>query len=132
MSESVCTLPRVTVDALCLRPGSDSLEAVTLTREAGGTHLASLYAALGVRLVDVIRLTDDIDCWADDEGRMNAAEPNLLGTSLLRAFGWHLAHDDAVRGALLFAAHDGTGGMASLSDRQRDIIMDAFVQAQRM
>lgn len=67
----------MSVHALRLRPGSDSLEAVTLTREAGGTHLASLYAALGVRLVDVIRLTDDIDCWADDEGRMNAAEPNL-------------------------------------------------------
>lgn len=71
----------MSVNALRLRPGSDSLEAVTLTREAGGTHLA---------------------------------------------------HDDDVRGAVLFAAHDGTGGMASLSDRQRDIIMDAFVQAQRM
>lgn len=121
----------MSVHALRLRPGSDSLEAVTLTREAGGTHLASLYAALGVRLVDVIRLTDDIDCWVDDEGRVNGSDENPLATAMCRAFGWHLAHGDDIRGTVLFAAHDGAGAMASLSDRQRDIIMDAIVQALR-
>lgn len=122
----------MSVHALRLRPGSDSLEAVTLTREAGGTHLASLYAALGVRLVDVIRLTDDIDCWVDDEGRVNGSDENPLGTSMFRAFGWHLAHDDTVRGSMLFAGHDGRGGMVSLTDRQREILADALAQARRM
>ena len=54
--------------------------------EAEEAHDA-LYVALDVSLVDVIRLTDEIDCWVDDEGRVNSAAENPLGTSLLRAFG---------------------------------------------
>lgn len=103
-----------------------------ITPDASGSHLRSLYAALDVTLVDVIVLTGGIDCWVDDEGRNNGAEPNPLGTSLLRAFGWHLADDDAVRGSMLFAGHDGEGGMASLTDRQREILADALTQAIRM
>lgn len=122
----------MTVHALVLRPDSDAFEAAVVTPDAAGSHLRSLYAALGVSLVDVIRLTDDIDCWVDDEGRVNSAAASPLGTSLLRAFGWHLAHDDAVRGGMLFAGHDGSGGMASLTDRQREILTDALAQALRM
>lgn len=124
----------MTVHALVLRPDSDQLDVVELAPDPGdsGTHLRALCAALEVQLVDVIRLTDRIDAWLDDEGRYNDAEPNLLATALFRAFGWHLAHDDAVRGAVLFAGHDGEGGMVSLSDRQREVIEDAFAQAKRM
>lgn len=122
----------MTVHALVLRPDADAFEVAVITPDGSGSHLRSLYAALGVSLVDVIRLTDDIDAWVDDEGRVNGAAENLLGTSLLRAFGWHLAHDDAVRGSMLFAGHDGRGGMASLTDRQREILTDALVQAVRM
>lgn len=124
----------MTVHALVLRPASDSLEAVELSADAGGggTHLHALYAALDVRLVDVIRLSDDIDAWLDDEGRVNGAEPNHLATAMFRAFGWHLDHGDAVRGAVLFAGHDGEGGMSSLSPRQDAIVRDAFAQAERM
>lgn len=123
----------MTVSALVLRPESEALEAVELKPDKGNdTHLCSLYVALSCQCVDVIRLTDDIDAWLDDESRLNGAEPNLLATALFRAFGWHLAHDDAVRGAVVFAAHDGVGGMASLSVRQRSIVEDAFAQALRM
>lgn len=60
----------MTVEALILRPETESIEPVTLTPDRqSGTHLAALYAALNVRLVDVIRLTDDIDAWCDNEGR---------------------------------------------------------------
>ena len=76
----------MTVEALILRLDSDALESVTLMPDvSSGTHLTSLYAALGVGLVDVIRLTDDIDAWVDDEGRVNGTAENSLGTSLLRA-----------------------------------------------
>lgn len=123
----------MTVSALVLRPDTDALEAVELKRDRGNdTHLLSLYSALGCQWVDVIRLTDDIDAWLDDEGRLNGAEPNTLATSLFRAFGWHLADTDAVRGAVAFAAHDGLGGMTSLSARQREIVEDALAQAKHM
>lgn len=123
----------MTVKAVLLRPGAATLEPMTLTRDrSSGTHLIALYGALGVRLVDVIRLTDSIDCWLDDEGRVNGSDRNPLATAMCRAFGWHLNHGDDIRGAVLFAAHDGSGGMASLSDRQRAIVADAFAQAQRM
>jgi hypothetical protein len=123
----------VTVEALRLRPDSDTLEGVRLEHDAvTDTHLQSVYVALGVQLVDVIRLTDEIDLWCDDEGRINSAESNPVATSMCRAFGWHLNHGDEVRGAVLFAGHDGQGGMASLTDRQRAILDDALAQALRM
>ena len=120
------------VQALVLCPDTDTFEAADLAPDVSRSHLRALYAALDVSLVDVIRLTDDIDAWVDDEGRVNGAAENPVGTSLLRAFGWHLAHDDAVRGAMLFAGHDDRGGMASLTDRQRDVLDDALAQARRM
>lgn len=122
----------MTVHALVLRPDADAFEAVAVTPDVSGSHLRSLYAALDVSLVDVIRLSDEIDAWLDDEGRVNASAENPLGTNLLRAFGWHLAHDDTVRGAMLFAGHDGEGGVASLTDRQREVLADALTQARRM
>lgn len=128
------TLPLMTVHALILRPDSDALEAVELAPDdqGSGTHLQALYAALDVRLVDVIRLTDSIDAWVNDEGRFDGSEENTLATSLFRAFGWHLASDDSIRGSVLFAGHDGEGGMTSLSVRQDAVIRDALVQAKRM
>lgn len=124
----------MTAQTLVLRPAGDALEAVELSPDAGGggTHLQALYAALAVRLVGVIRLSDDIDAWLDDEGRINDAEPNSLATAVFRAFGWHLNHDDDIRGAALFAGHDGEGGLCSLSTRQEAIVRDAFAQALRM
>lgn len=123
----------MTVHALVLRPASDALEAVELSSDAGGggTHLQALYAALDVRLVDVIRLSDNIDAWLDDEFRVNGADLNHLATAMFRAFGWHLNHGDDIRGAVLFAGHD-EGGMCSLSARQDAIVRDAFTQALRM
>jgi len=50
---------------------------------------------------------------------------------VFRAFGWHPADGDAVRGTVAFAAPDGVGGMASLSVRQREIVEDALAQAKR-
>lgn len=123
----------MTVEALILRPEAETLEPVTLTPDRqNGTHLTALYAALDVGLVDVIRFTDEIDCWLDDEGRDNDSERNVLGTAMCRAFGWHLNHGDDIRGPVLFAATDDQGGMTSLSDRQRVIVMGAFAQAKRM
>ncbi|MBD3756926.1 MAG: DUF3846 domain-containing protein [Microbacterium sp.] len=122
----------MTVHTLVLHPDADAFEVAVLEPDDSGLYLHALYVSLDVRVVDVIRLTDDIDCWHDDEGRVDGAAENPLGTSLLRAFGWHLAHDDAVRGSMLFAGHDRRGGMASLTDRQREVITDALVQAVRM
>lgn len=124
----------MTVHALILRPDSSALEAVELAADAtgAGTYLHALYGALGVRLVDVIRLTGDVDAWVDDEGRNNGSADNPLATSLFRAYGWHLASDDHIRGAVLFAGHDGEGGMASLTNGQRSVLQNAFEQALRM
>jgi len=57
----------VTVDALILRPDSSALEAVELASDAtgAGTHLQALYGALGVQLVDVIRLSGDVEARVD-------------------------------------------------------------------
>ena len=67
----------MTVHALVHRPDADAFEAVDIAPDVSGSHLRSLYTALDVSLVDVIRLTDDIDCWVDDEGRVNGAAEHV-------------------------------------------------------
>lgn len=83
-------------------------------------------------MVDVIRLSGDVDAWVDDDGRDNGAEENPLATALFRAYGWHLNHGDDIRGVVLFAGHDGQGGMTSLTGVQRAVLRNAFEQALRM
>ncbi|MGH3673142.1 MAG: DUF3846 domain-containing protein [Pseudonocardiaceae bacterium] len=47
--------------------------------------LDGLYAAIGCNAVDVVRLTDQLDMWIDDEGLCNA-EVNPLATTLAHHF----------------------------------------------
>ena len=123
----------MTVEALRLRPDSDSFDSVTLEHDSvTDTHLQALYATLDVQLVDVVRLPDKTDMWVSDEWRMDGSEPNRIATNMLRAFGIHLGDADDVCGAVLFAGTDGQGAMASLTDRQRVVLANALVQALRM
>lgn len=87
---------------------------------------------LGCRNIDVISFGGDIDAWVDDEWRSNSAAPNIIATNMLRAFGWHLQSDDVVLGPVLFASVDEMGRTVSLSERQHDIVADAYAQALRM
>jgi hypothetical protein len=47
--------------------------------------LAGLYAAIGCTAVDVVRLTDQLDMWIDDEGLYNS-QANPLATTLAHHF----------------------------------------------
>lgn len=47
--------------------------------------LAGLYAAIGCTAVDVVRLTDQLDMWVDDEGLYNSSI-NPLATKLAHHF----------------------------------------------
>lgn len=47
--------------------------------------LDGLYGAIGCNLVDVVRLTDQLDMWIDDEGLYNS-EVNPLATTLAHHF----------------------------------------------
>ncbi|KQM36819.1 hypothetical protein [Microbacterium sp. Leaf203] len=123
----------MTIEALRIRPHSDSFDAVTLEHKpVTDTHLQALYAALDVQLADVIRLPEKTDMRVNDQRRIGGSGPNRIATNMLRACGIHLADEDDVCGAVLFAGTDGNGAMASLTDRQRAVLEDALAQAVSM
>lgn len=50
-------------------------------------RLNQMYEQLGCDLVDVVRLTTNVDMWLDDEG-VYSREPNLVATALAQHFGY--------------------------------------------
>jgi hypothetical protein len=60
---------------------------VTVNTGADGLHLKSLYRLINCRLVDVVRLTTQLDMWVDDEGAYT--QPiNLAAIVVARGFGF--------------------------------------------
>ncbi|MFD7011168.1 DUF3846 domain-containing protein [Rhodococcus jostii] len=118
------TRTQTTVIAQAVQIGVDGcLEVIDLgARESTG---AALRSAIGCCWFDVVRLTDELDMWIDDEGAIVAdAEVNLMATAIARAHG---AIWQPFCGVVVFAAHDGNGATVGLSDAQRDALLTGAV-----
>ncbi|MFD0600252.1 hypothetical protein ACFQZ4_54655 [Catellatospora coxensis] len=110
------TSPQTALTAQAVRIGVDGrLEVIDLgARESAG---AAIRSAIGCRWFDVVRLGRDLDTCVDDEGAIQAdARVNLMATAIARAHG---AIWQPFCGAVVFAAHDGSGATVGLSDAQR-------------
>lgn len=115
------------LNGLLLNADDTELWDVELRQEDGST-LSSLYHYLNCRTVDVIRLTDSIDLWVDDEA-MLIAEPevNHVLTNITIAFGHYF---QPIHGAGVFlSGNDETGTTESLTPEQVSIIRNAHKQA---
>lgn len=101
-----------------------SLHEVKLHTEADGSNLQAMKELLEVRMVDCIGLSEDLDCWVDDEGLL-VAEPvfNPVLSTMLCLMG------DAeyfICGSGLFLAVDPTTGeTVSLNSHQRNMVETA-------
>ena len=114
-------------NGLLLKPDDSQLWGVELRQDNGST-LNSLYHYLDCRAVDVIRLTDSIDLWVDDEA-MLVSEPqvNTVLTNITIAFGHYF---QPIHGAGLFlSGNDKTGATETLTPEQVSIIRNAHKQA---
>lgn len=112
-------------------PESNDLTEVAVKQENGST-LTELYRVLDCRTVDVIRLTDSIDLWVDDEALLVADPvPNRLLSMMMIAFG--RGGEDHIMGRGLFlSADESTGATLSLNEKQLGIVTNAYEQALRM
>lgn len=88
-------------------------------------HLIQMREHLDCQIVDVVRLTADLDMWIDDEGMYNH-EVNPGATLLARAFG--LTHQPYFGPALL-CSHDGNGDSVDIEDRRAQAIMRVLLEA---
>lgn len=86
----------------------------------GPTTMDGLYEALSCRTYDVIRLTDGIDMWVDDEGAINGSDVNLAASIIANRCG----HPHAILfGAAVLAAGNEDGDTVGLTDEQAATIV---------
>lgn len=76
--------------ALVIHPDG---EIVTVNLKPGVIHLALMYEHLDCRTVEVVRLTDKLDMWLDEEG-LYCHPVNPVATALARRYGltWQNYH----------------------------------------
>lgn len=92
-----------------------------------GDVLWALNSVLGSRYVDVVRLTDRIDMWLDDEGLcVDGAQVNVPAGVVAAAYGFIY---QPYAGRVLFAEHDDEGNTVSLSPEARSVILDLLLGA---
>lgn len=95
-----------------------TIDTVELTRdEPGGSALPALYTAIGCAWVDVVRLTDELDMWVDDEG-MFTAEVNTVATAVAHHFQQHIPphwRQNYHGTVVLLEANQDTGATRSLT-----------------
>jgi hypothetical protein len=88
---------------------------VTDVELPSGDSLQAMYAAIGCRAVDVVRLTTQLDMWIDDEGLWTQI-PNQPATALARRYG---CTSQAYHGPALITGFDpGTGDTTGLTPDQ--------------
>lgn len=93
----------------------------------GESILAGLQAQIGCSAVDVVRLSDQIEGWVDDDGAY-VAEVNSLATVAAVVLGRSRAADP-LYGSVVFLTADRAGDVRSLSPDQYRRVMAAFEQA---
>jgi hypothetical protein len=93
----------------------------------GTSILAGLQAQIGCGAVDVVRLSNQIEAWVDDD-RAYVAEVNPLATVAAVIFG-RPRHAAPLYGPVVFLTADCAGDVRSLSPDQYKAVMAAFEHA---
>ncbi|MCT2031839.1 DUF3846 domain-containing protein [Dietzia cinnamea] len=109
--------------------GTDGTLAAVTVAQANGSHLASMYAHIGCRTVDVISVSTNagtLDVWVDDEGAFTAAQ-NVIMSAVLTALTGHSAL--TFGNALILTSND-EGETLSLTAEQRHLITEVHKVAQ--
>lgn len=90
-----------------------------------GARLDALRKAIGCDLVDVVRLTTQLDMWVDDDG-MFTQRPNVVATLVARRFGmvWQNYH-----GTVVFAGFTRDGETVGLSRDHMYGLLTALVDS---
>ncbi|WP_214369805.1 DUF3846 domain-containing protein [Pseudonocardia sp. H11422] len=101
-----------TIKVMTIAPNGD-LSDVELP---SGNVLQGLYSAIGCHCVDLLRLTDTLDMWVDDDGLMNGSAVNMPATAVAHAFGW--THQ-IYAGTVVLAEHSANGDTVSLRPELR-------------
>lgn len=89
---------------------------LTLARDGDGVVGEALRAVLGCEWFDVVRVSERLDMWIDDEG-LTVGDPvmNEAATRIARFYA--LVWQPYV-GRVVFASHDGNGATVGLSEDQ--------------
>lgn len=93
----------------------------------GTSILAGLQAQIGCGAVDVVRLSNQIEAWVDDDGAY-VAEVNPLATVAAVILG-RPRHAAPLYGSVVFLTADRAGDVRSLSPDQYKAVMAAFEHA---
>lgn len=93
----------------------------------GTSILTGLQEQIGCGPVDVVRLSNQIEAWVDDNGAY-VAEVNLVATVAAVALG-RSKQADPLYGAVLFLSADRAGDVRSLSPDQYTAVLAAFENA---
>lgn len=92
----------------------------------GEFELPEMYAALGVRHIELITLSEGINAYLDEEGRINDSVINAVGTLVITALGF----EETFYGNVLFTGGvDEEGYDKPLDPEQRAIVLDIAEQA---
>lgn len=86
----------------------------------GATTTDGLYAAIGCRAFDLVRLEDGIDMWVDDEGAINGSDVNLAASIIANRLG---KPGTVLFGSVVLAAGNEDGDTVGLSDEQAAAIL---------
>jgi hypothetical protein len=93
----------------------------------GTSILAGLQEQIGCGAVDVVRLSNQIEAWVDDDGAY-VAEVNPLATVAAVILG-RPRHAAPLYGSVVFLTADRAGDVGSLSPDQYKAVMAAFEHA---
>lgn len=108
------------ITALKVTPAGEVEELTLDTRDV----LAGLYGAIGCRAVDLVRITDVLDMWVDDEG-LFVEEPRINYGACMVAVALGALRQPYF-GTVVFACHDQEGDTTSLPPETVQVIRDVI------
>lgn len=95
----------------------DGTSTVTpLTADADGSTLYAMYGALGVNFVDVVSVSPALDCWIDDEGRLNGSPVNLVASAMVMTLSGRDIGAPLCGPVLFTGAPDRSGDVTGLAE----------------
>lgn len=85
-------------------------------------RVQAIAEAIGCEVFTVVGLDEGIDLYVDDEGLINGSPLNLALTVLTHKLG----HNEVLFGNGLLFSMDNDGETVSLTERQRQVVLDAL------
>ena len=81
----------------------------------GATSLGFLQGVVG-GYIELVRVTDELDMWCNEEGKLQGLPVNEPATALWWALCPEMRNQDVICGPVALTSHDGQGDTTSLPD----------------